>query len=218
MRKTIKYILLAVIAIVAIRAAFYTENLTEKTKREQMAEYKPAQLVEALFRDSIATLDSKAVTLQQLREGINDKEFIAAHSRVLGIGSPYFFIVKGEMTTSQMEDDELHATIDGIEAVIPLKYIFGNTAREASGWFNIDDFQNTTDFNAVSAEMNRYIREKVVSTIDKDDDASTNTPEGGNTKGAEAGTVSFTAAVAIPKDVKDVKALTLIPFTLTSGK
>ena len=82
MKTIIKYLVLAVVVIAALAASFRTENLTEKNRRERMLEYKPSQLVEVMFRDSLASLASRAVSIGQLASGINDAEFMAGNSKV----------------------------------------------------------------------------------------------------------------------------------------
>ena len=189
-----RYILYTVLAFVALWFSFYTENLTEKTKREEMKELKPDQLVDALMKDSLETLSQRAITIQELKEGYADEAFARQHGRVLGIGSPTFYVIKGTSEQVKTENDDIHTMVDGVELTIPLKYIFGNTAREASGWFNIDDFQNTTDFNAVSAAMNSYIANQL--------------------KQYKTGEhLEFLGAVAI-KENSDLRLLTLIPYQL----
>lgn len=191
-----KIILCVILAIMALWGAFYTENLMEKQRREQLAELKPDELVGMMMRDSLATLEARAITLKQLKEGYQEESFAKQHGCVLGIGSPTFYIIKDECHHATIADEEIHAVAEGIQITIPLKYIFGNTAREASGWFNIDDFQNTTDFNTVSAAMNAYIARQV-----KDFSVG----DGGN--------VEFLAGVAIQKDA-DMQQLTFIPYQL----
>ncbi len=193
-----KIILCAILAIVALWGAFYTENLTEKQRREQLEQLKPDELVSVLMHDSLSSLEARAITLKQLKEGYKDETFAKQHGRVLGIGSPTFYMIKDECEHTTIADDELHAVAEGIQITIPLKYIFGNTAREASGWFNIDNFQNTTDFNAVSAAMNAYITKQVKNFKINDD-----------------GEVDFLAGVAIQKGA-DMQQLTLIPYQVKS--
>lgn len=189
-----KIILCVILAIVALWGAFYTENLTEKQRREQLAQLKPEELVNMMMRDSLATLEARAVTLKQLKECYQEESFAKQYGCVLGIGSPTFYIIKDVCHHATIADEEIHAVAEGIQITIPLKYIFGNTAREASGWFNIDDFQNTTDFNAVSAAMNAYIARQVK-----------------NFSVGDGGEVEFLAGVAIQKDA-DMQQLTLIPY------
>ncbi len=185
-----------ILAIVALWGAFYTEKLTEKQRREQLAELKPDELVGVLMRDSLSSLEARATTLKQLKEGYQDETFAKQYGRVLGIGSPTFYLIKDECEHATIADDEIHAVAEGIQITIPLKYIFGNTARESSGWFNIDNFQNTTDFNAVSAAMNAYITQQV-KKFKVDDD----------------GEVEFLAGIAVQKDA-DLQQITLIPYLL----
>jgi hypothetical protein len=195
-----KLLLCIILVAVALWGAFYTENLTEKQRREQLAELKPDELVSVMMRDSLSTLEARAITLKQLKEGYKDEVFAKQYGRVLGIGSPTFYMIKDNCEHATIADDEIHAVAEGIQITIPLKYIFGNTAREASGWFDIDNFQNTTDFNAVSAAMNAYIT-KQVKNFKVDDD----------------GKVAFLAGVAVQKDA-DMQELTLIPYRVKVKK
>ena len=193
MKKTVIYIILA---LVALWGAFYTENLTERKHREQLAQLKPDELVGVLMRDSLSTLTHRAITLKQLKDGYADEAFAKQYGRVLGIGSPTFYVIKDECQHATVGDDEIHATAEGLTITIPLKYIFGNAAREASGWFDIDNFQNTTDFNAVSAAMNEYIARQLKTFKPGDD-----------------GKIEFLAGAAIQNGA-DMQQITLIPYQL----
>lgn len=200
MKNIFKTIVLVALALAAVGLSFRTENLTERNHREQLAAYKPSEYVEAMFRDSLSILEGRAITIEALASGLRDSAFVAQHSRVLGIGSPLLFVVKGEMEAPVLVADELRNTVHDVEIAMPVKYIFGNTARDASGWFCIDDFKNTPDFNAVSAEMNKYIRNNVI---------------GSNaTAFSQQEKVEFVGAVAIAVDEKHLSTLTVIPYIL----
>lgn len=196
-----KIIILTAAAFAAVYFSFYTENLTERQKREEMSRYNPEQLVNKIMKDSLASLEQKALSISMLAEGIrnNAEEFAKTHGKVLGIGSPVFYIVKGECHDAKLADgEEIHATADGISIKIPIKHIFGNNARDASGWFNIDNFKNTMDFNAVSAEMNKYITKETT----------------GFKMPAEGQTVTFVGAVAVPPHSSDISTLEITPYIL----
>ncbi len=196
-----KIIILTAAAFAAVYFSFYTENLTERQKREEMSRYNPEQLVNKIMKDSLASLEHKALSISMLAEGIrnNAEEFAKTHGKVLGIGSPVFYIVKGECHDAKLADgEEIHATADGISIKIPIKHIFGNNARDASGWFNIDNFKNTMDFNAVSAEMNKYITKETA----------------GFKMPAEGQTVTFVGAVAVPPHSSDISTLEITPYIL----
>lgn len=203
LKTTMKYsriILLAAAIFAALYFSFYTENLTEKQKREEMSKYNPAQLVNSFMKDSLISLEQRALPISMLTEGINHdaEEFAKKHGKVLGIGSPIFYIVKGECSEAQLIDnEEIHATADGINIKIPVKYIFGNNARDASGWYNIDNFKNTMDFNAVSAEMNKYITQQM---------QKFQMPEDGK--------LTFVGAVAVPAQTAEISSLVITPYIL----
>lgn len=196
-----KIIILTAAAFAAVYFSFYTENLTERQKREEMSRYNPEQLVNKIMKDSLASLEQKALSISMLAEGIknNAEEFAKTHGKVLGIGSPVFYIVKGECHDAKLADgEEIHATADSISIKIPIKHIFGNNARDASGWFNIDNFKNTMDFNAVSAEMNKYITKETA----------------GFKMPVEGQTVTFVGAVAVPPHSSDISTLEITPYIL----
>ncbi|MBQ7162125.1 MAG: DUF2291 family protein [Bacteroidales bacterium] len=158
MKKTIIYL---VAALAALWFSFSTENLTQRRQREALNDLNADQLVEVMMQDSLAALSQRAVSLESLAAGCGDEAFARQHGRVLGIGSPTFYVVQGQLDQVQRVGDEIRGFCGGQAIVIPVKHVFGNTAREASGWFNIDDFQNTMDFNAVSAALNACIAAKL---------------------------------------------------------
>lgn len=198
--KIVKWIALALLALLALRLSFYTEDLAERRHQEAMNQYNPQQLVAVMMRDSLSALEQRALPLAQWKDMLqNDPQTLAStHARRLGIGSPLFYMLRAELSEVCLVDNEyLRAFAEGIEIRIPITYIFGNTARDASGWFNIDDFRNTMDFNAVSAAMNDFIAEKV---------ADFRLPE--------QASLRVLGAVAIPEDAVRLERLELIPFVL----
>ena len=198
--KIVKSIALVLLALLALRLSFYTENLSEKNRREAMSRYHPEELVAAMMRDSLSALEQRALPLAQWQEMLQkDPQSLAdTHARRLGIGSPLFYTLRAELRQVSLVDNEyLRAFADGVEIVIPVKYIFGNTARDASGWFNIDDFRNTMDFNAVSAAMNAYIAEQMA-----------------HFNLSEQASLQVLAAVAIPQETTKLTRLELIPYKI----
>ena len=200
MKSASKKLFYILIVIVSLWGAFYTENLTEKRQQEKIAQYNPEQLVADAMSNSLDGLQNRAVTLSELVAGIETDSnlFAQKYGRTLGIGSPVFYVVKGQYDAFQLvQGEKLQGTMDGVAITIPLKYIFGNTARDASGWFNIDNFQNTMDFNAVSAAMNAYISNQLK-----------------NFHFIPSTEIEFIGAVAIPANISQIEQITLIPYQL----
>ena len=133
---------------------------------------------------------------------------IKIHGRVLGIGSNIFFVVKGEGTVVEKDDEHCIILSEGHRWSIPTRHIFGNLARDASGWFDIDASPTMADFNNISATVNKYLEENVLT-----DDIR-------NLKPQE--TVSFCAATEVLFDYANNNSdqalpsdpATLIPYQL----
>jgi predicted lipoprotein len=114
---------------------------------------------------------SKAVDLNALSALLKtdkDKAF-NDHSHALGIGNIRYFLVQGQGIVTDVDENEVSVQMAdaagnaGISDVrIATEYIFGNAVRDASGAIDINAFTNSMDFNNVSAEINKIIREKVV--------------------------------------------------------
>lgn len=191
-----KAVIIIVLLAVAVWGSFYTENLAEKYQRELLNNANPDKIVAVTMRDSLQSLSRRAISVGQLKASLlsGDTAFANAHARYLGIGSAAFYVVGGKVENAITKADELQGDVDGVAVKIPLKYIFGNNARDASGWFLIDDFKNTMDFNAVSAVLNKFIASSL--------------------KGRSfQGEVSFTGAVAI-KDGAMPDTLEITPYQL----
>lgn len=196
-----------------VKFSIYTESLSERTEREQMLQFNPTERVAYAWEHHLESLEAEALSLESfLNSYQSDPQELAKKSaRVLGIGSNFFYVVTGQAVHLHFQDGFLWMTPlreDGqewpMEICVPVQYIFGNLARDASGWFNIDDFKNTITFNEVSACMNQYIRENVVAGLED------------KTQGRER--CRFCVAVEVNKDLKGSQilpeTLEVIPYIL----
>ena len=159
-----KYAILTLLFAIAVWFSFYTEPLSDKLQREALSQYKPDELVDYHWQHDLDALRQQALApadfLSRLQADPEALRQQAGH--VLGIGSNVYYVLTGEADDLTYADYEFRFSAGGIDFVVPTKYIFGNVAREASGWFDIGDFQNTMDFNAVSACINERIRTQVI--------------------------------------------------------
>ena len=202
MKKVIKYVIFAALFFVALWFSFYTEPLSVRKEREALKQYKPEQLVEHYWSTGLQDLEANALDVVSFVNALQaDAQTLREKSgHVLGIGSNVCYVLKGDAENVSFSDNEFHFRMNGIEFNVPAKYIFGNTARDACGWFNIDDFQNTMDFNAVSACMNQRIREQVIGEMVD--------------KAAEISKIHFCGAIEVSTDAKAVDKLKLYPYIL----
>ncbi len=204
-----KYFIIVPLALallfVVLKLSIYTESLSERTERERLLQFNPTERVAYAWEHHLESLEAEALPLDSFMRGYqSDPQVLAKQSgKVLGIGSNYFFVVKGQAADLRVKDDFLWMTplceddqMILTQICVPVKYIFGNLARDASGWFNIDDFKNTITFNEVSSCMNQYIKENVVAGIEE--------------KIVGHDTCRYCVAVEVDKDLKGAQKLPTI--------
>lgn len=102
-------------------------------------------------------------TLLKLIKTDREKAF-ESYSHALGIGNVKYFLVKGKGKVEAVETDQILIRVgdENLEMIIATEYIFGNAVRDAAGIIDINAFENSMDFNTVSAEINQIIRKQVV--------------------------------------------------------
>jgi predicted lipoprotein len=92
--------------------------------------------------------------------------FSAAHAQIPGFGAHPVFIIRGNGLVTLMDDQKLVIQLaPGLKGIIQTAYLFNNTARDATGWFDPDQFQNTMDYNQLSSCLNQRIREQVIKPV-----------------------------------------------------
>lgn len=199
MKRAVRIILAAALCITAVVFAVYTEPLDVHRQQELMAQFKPEEMADYHWEHDRQTLRDGALGVGELsRELARDATgFAAAHGRVLGIGSKTFFVIKGTLPSFETDGEYISGECEGHAVRIPVKYIFGNLARDASGWFNIDDFQNTMAFNEISSYLNgRILSDVIPASI------------------PAAGSCSFCGAVEIDPAAPDPEFYAVIPYIL----
>jgi hypothetical protein len=141
----------------------YFENLTEKRVREAAPTADAG--IPRLFAEKLPELLEQALPLADFTAALADDPaaLIDRHGKSSGIGPFYSFILKAEATLDVVSDEELFFEAGPqLTAAVPIRYIFSNAVRDASGWFRIDDYENTMDYNTVSSEINQHILSQVV--------------------------------------------------------
>jgi predicted lipoprotein len=88
----------------------------------------------------------------------------------LGLATTSSYLVAGEGTIVSADARSVAISLDNdqrndAEVVIELGPVFGNAIRDGSGLLDVSDFPNAQDFNALSAEINRRVEEKVLPAL-----------------------------------------------------
>src|SRR5215831_619555 len=205
--KTIKCIMLFLAIIIVAYNSVYFKKLDEVKASKAATEFNAAQYAQTFWNTKLIPNLSKAVDLNQLTAMLSTdpaKSF-DTYSHVLGIGNLRYFLVKGKGTITSVNEDDVRVLLQSDSSkktiTIATEYIFGNAVRDATGLININEFKNTMDFNNVSAEINKIIREKVVPSFKQ--------------KVKKGDIINFIGAIELNKEHLDLSKIEVIPVSLS---
>lgn len=170
MKKTITISVLSLSIILLLSHSVYFEKLDVKKDRDSIKDFDPREKVDYFWNHQLDVTLESALDLKTFDAQLaNQPEtWIRKHGKAVGITSTRCFLVKGRTRLEKPGAESLTIEFTNNDAAynLKLKYIFGNMARDAVGFFNIDDFDNTMDFNAVASELNRRIIQSEISKLD----------------------------------------------------
>ena len=170
MKKYISIAIISLLAIVALYNSVYFEKLDAKKVKESIKNFNPKDKAKYFWDNELDDLLKSAIDLKLFDSQLaqNPEKLINEHGKAVGITSTYCFLVKGYAKQANQGSEEIPIKLpDGYAKYnLQTKYIFSNAARDATGYFNIDDFENTMDFNAIATELNRLILGRVIAKLD----------------------------------------------------
>ena len=167
MKKTIKYIIGITLLLAVAYNSIYFKKLDE-VKAAASKEFDAKTYAGKYFKSKLIPALQNAVDLSRLLTLLRqDKEkTFDQYSHALGIGNIRYFLVKGEGIIESVNENEvtilLKADTSQKNVQIATEFVFGNAIRDASGFIDVNEFKNTMDFNNVSAEINKIVRNEVL--------------------------------------------------------
>ncbi len=167
MKRAIKYTLLFLaIALVGYKSV-YIKKLSEVNKAADK-KFNAATYTKKLWEERLpAKLDS-AVSLTNLITaiGINPVDAFSKYSNAMAIGNYRYSLVKVAGTVGVVNEDDIILHVSHADSLMTVtlatEYIYGNAIRDASGLLDIKDFNNTTELNNISGELNKTVRTTVL--------------------------------------------------------
>jgi hypothetical protein len=166
MKKYFVTFIIVVFAAFALYNSLYFEKLDQRKLQEMKKNFNPKEAVDFFWKNKLDDILKYAVNLKLFDSLlVADPQYLIQQSGLtVGISSDYSFIVSGITVTKGKDAEEIPAVLpDGnFKYNLILKYIFGNAARNAVGYFKVNDFENTMDFNAVATELNSVILKNVI--------------------------------------------------------
>lgn len=156
----------AFVLLISIRV----ERLDKVKNRPQDNVFDAQIYAQELWSKSLPYILDSAVDINELLSLLRtDKQnAIDKYGKTIGIGTQYSFLVKGEGRIKSLNEDNFSmSTLLDPETQISIltDNIFSNAIRDASGLANVSDFPNTMEFNTISAEINKLVKENVIGPI-----------------------------------------------------
>jgi len=206
--KAVKYIVAVVIIAVVAYNSVYFKKLDEVKAARSAKDFNADAYAQTFWSNKLIPNLNKAIDLNQLTALLsNDAEkTFNTYSHALGIGNLRYFLVKGKGTITSINEDDIAVSLDSSKQSITVatEYIFGNAVRDATGLININEFNNTMDFNNVSAELNKIIRQKVLPPFKQ--------------KVKKGNIIEFTGAVELNKEHLDLSNIEVIPVRIIGNE
>ena len=206
--KAAKYIILIVIMATVAYNSVYFKKLDEVNASRSAKQFNAAAYAQTFWTTKLIPNLDKAIDITQLTTMLstNASKTFDTYSHALGIGNLRYFLVKGEGTIASVNEDDVSILLqpDTSRQILTLatEYIFGNAIRDATGLVNVNDFTNTMDFNNVSAELNKIIRERVLPPFKQ--------------QAKKGDKVEFTGAIELNKEHLDISKIEVIPVRIMS--
>ena len=204
--KAIKYIISFTVMIVLAYNSVYFRKLDKVKALLTSKEFNASQYAQTFWTSKLQPNLNKAIDIARLTELLKtdaDKAF-STYSHALGIGNLRYFLVKGKGTITSVNEDDISVLLQPDTSrqtiILATEYIFGNAVRDATGLININEFNNTMDFNNVSAELNKIIREKLLPSLKQ--------------KAKKGNEIEFTGAIELNKEHFDLSNIEVIPVAI----
>ena len=205
MKKILKYIVgFALLFFVGYNSVYF-KKLDEK-KASATKEFDAKTYARKYFDSKLLPALNNAIDINVLRVMLlaDINKAFDTHAHALGIGNVKYFLIKGEgqITAINENDVAIVSKTDSAQHVytIATEFVYGNAIRDASGLISLNEFDNTSDINNVSEEINKIVRNEVlppfIKTVKKGD------------------VVQFSGAIELNKEHLNVENIEIIPISL----
>jgi predicted lipoprotein len=166
--------LLAVLAIAALCwlcPPFRIVPLGQAQQRKLRGTFDAPTIARAFWDQKLLPATAGALPIAELLTALAQDPTVARQrfGRVLGLSSTICFFVKGSGRIAAVDKEGISVVLDdapdGTGVRLSTGLLFGNTVRDATGLLDVNEFPNSQDFNAISAELNHLVETEVLPAL-----------------------------------------------------
>ncbi len=179
----------------------------DEARRQQIdQEFQPEAFARTFFNGQLmrsldGATDAKALLAAVRRD---PKEAKARYSHTFGIGSVYYYFLRGTGRAVSVGPDAVALCLESdgsaVDVVLRTARITGGAICKGTGLIDIGEFSDTRNFNKVSAEVNRIVERDVLPPFRE--------------QVAIGSVVSFCGCAEVMDEDRDLHPLKVIPVTL----
>lgn len=167
-KKAVKYFVTVLLIVFVAYNSVYFKKLDEVKLASSIKGFDAGKYARNFYDKKLLPQLGTAVEVSQLVFLLESEPNTAFknYSHALDIGNLRYFLVQGQGVVSSIGDDDVTVDVktDSAKATVKLatEFVYGNAIRDGSGQINLNEFDNTADFNSVSEEINKIIRKEVI--------------------------------------------------------
>lgn len=125
--------------------------------------FAPAAFAERFWSTQLQPAAAQAPELAPILAALrrDPAEASRAHARRVGLGSAAYYFARGSGRIAAIERSRVIVEIDGARVALRTGPVFGNVVRDGCGLLDVNQVPGLAEFNALSAELNRLVEERV---------------------------------------------------------
>lgn len=86
---------------------------------------------------------------------------LKTHAQRVGLGNAAYVFLRGRGRVTAVERSRVLLDVNGAIIALRTGPVFGNVVRDGCGLLDVNDVPGLTEFNALSAELNRLVEERI---------------------------------------------------------
>ncbi len=147
---------------------FRVVQLERAAARRTAGPFDPAKFAAQFWTNRLLPAVTQAAPADKLVQLLRTDPAAARQrfGRSLGLSQTVNFFLAGTGTVVGVSDAEVSLTVTANaaapEVALQTGLIFGNAVRDGTGLIDVNEYPNSQDFNAISAELNRLVEQYVV--------------------------------------------------------